>query len=800
MREKLKKSLHIVTCVVLSITVLLSATLTVFAWSDFTQSRANVFRGTVEKTTIVLHKYEIDKDGNITTLPVKNAEFELYKLYDDGTEKKIGGTYVTDQSGKITIDKLSSGNYKFVETNPGYGYGYPTDKDGKPIKEYYFSITAEDALGHGIKEINAYNVRKNSGLEVSKSVQGIGADLDKEFEFTIKFSDGKSYSYRLNGKGKQIDLKDGKFYLKHGETAVFDDLPAGVFYEVTETPDAEYITKSKGNQGTIQLDSMSKAEFINTYIEEPPEEKPIIITVEKIVKGEIPVSEKDREFWFTFTKNDEEPIRFSLKAGEKKTFTVKVGDTYSITEDDPFQFNYIQTSSVNGSGTAIGQEIKVTFINTYIGTVWQTIHGKKTWKLNGASESVIPESITIKLKNGDVIVETKTVYPDENGNWTYEFIAPKYDINGKEIKYTIEEVPIPGFDTTVEGNNIINTYINKTNITVTKIWTGENKNQPKNISVQLYKNGKAHGKPVTIDKSNNWMYTWKDLDANATWTVDELNVPDGYVKKITGNAQTGFIINNIYEEETPPPKEDEEVKVSGTKTWDHGSNPVKDHPTSIVVYVKNGETVVVSALITADDHWSWDFRLPKFDKNGKEIIYTIDESIVSGYTKTIDGYDIKNTYKEPGDDNKDPNIDDESIIISGYKSWNFGNAPENDRPKSITVHVLLNNKIIAQKTVTAADNWKYSFELPKYEADGVTPMRYQIGEGNIPHYTHQVDGYDLINTYKGVDYPGDNPSTGNDFNIILWSSIFIASTTVLIIILRSGHKKRKNNKQGKNNN
>ena len=66
----------------------------------------------------------------------------------------------------------------------------------------------------------------------------------------------------------------------------------------------------------------------------------------------------------------------------------------------------------------------------------------------------LPESITVRLKNGDLLVEEITVTPDESSEWHYTFTAPKYDADGNEIAYTVEEAPITGFIPSYDGFNI----------------------------------------------------------------------------------------------------------------------------------------------------------------------------------------------------------------------------------------------------------------------------------------------------------------------------------------------------------
>ena len=87
------------------------------------------------------------------------------------------------------------------------------------------------------------------------------------------------------------------------------------------------------------------------------------------------------------------------------------------------------------------------------------IEGEKTWELLGYEESVLPESITVRLLGGGQLVEEATVTPDSSGEWHYRFTGPKYDAEGEEIDYTVEEGPLYNFIPAYEGYNIRNTYV-----------------------------------------------------------------------------------------------------------------------------------------------------------------------------------------------------------------------------------------------------------------------------------------------------------------------------------------------------
>ncbi|MBD2790543.1 Cna B-type domain-containing protein, partial [Xenorhabdus sp. DI] len=60
-----------------------------------------------------------------------------------------------------------------------------------------------------------------------------------------------------------------------------------------------------------------------------------------------------------------------------------------------------------------------------------------------------------------------------------------------------------------------------------------------------------------------------------------------------------------------------------------------------------------------------------------------------------------------------------------------------------------NGQVIDTKEVTAATNWKYTFEkLQAYDANGVA-YKYEVKEQPIDGYKSEVNGYDITNTKVG---------------------------------------------------
>jgi len=102
-------------------------------------------------------------------------------------------------------------------------------------------------------------------------------------------------------------------------------------------------------------------------------------------------------------------------------------------------------------------ETETVFANTYIACPNVEIRGEKTWIADGGGP--IPDFIVVKLCGDGLLVEEKTVTPDSDGHWYYSFSAPKFDKDGKEIKYTIQEGPVDHFAPSYEGYDIVNTYV-----------------------------------------------------------------------------------------------------------------------------------------------------------------------------------------------------------------------------------------------------------------------------------------------------------------------------------------------------
>ena len=84
------------------------------------------------------------------------------------------------------------------------------------------------------------------------------------------------------------------------------------------------------------------------------------------------------------------------------------------------------------------------------------------------------------------------------------------------------------------------------------------------------------------------------------------------------------------------------------------------------------------------DNWTYEFTdLPKYE-GGKAITYSIDEEAVEGYTKTVEGYNLKNSYTP------------ETVTIKGTKTWDDKENQDGKRPDKI--------KVLFNKTVNGENH------------------------------------------------------------------------------------------------
>ena len=456
------------------------------------------------------------------------------------------------------------------------------------------------------------------------------------------------------------------------------------------------------------------------------------ITKDGVLQGILTINE-DGTFTFAATKNASGEIEF--------TYHIKS----TINSHHETEFVYSNDSTV----TLLVKERQT-----------KSITGEKVWLDNNNNDNSRPESITVKLFANEKEVKSlkvtkETVAANNPNTWLYEFKnLYMYEVGHENednylINYTVKEEKVPGYTTKITGTTITNTHDPITiDIVGEKVWLDNNNNdnsRPESITVKLFANEKevkslkVTKETVAANNPNTWLYEFKDLPKyengkEINYTVKEEKV-NNY--ETSYNKNNKFVIINTHE--------NEQIKLSGTKTWNDNNNQDGIRPTSIKVTLigRVGEKTVYTSEkieVSADTNWTYEFeKLDKFYE-GKEIIYSVIEENVKGYSVKYNGLDIINTHIP------------EVISITGEKVWVDGDNQDGIRPEKITVIL---NKTVAGNTTKVAENiveedetgnWTFTFEnLPKYENG--TEIIYTLEEVDVNGYTSKIKDYKITNTH-----------------------------------------------------
>ena len=338
-------------------------------------------------------------------------------------------------------------------------------------------------------------------------------------------------------------------------------------------------------------------------------------------------------------------------------------------------------------------------------------------------------SVIRKSTNG--VVGTITTGPDGKGT-IYGLLKDDYIIRetsapsgytlAKDVTVSADSFDSKGATATITDKKAVTT------VSGTKTWKDnddQDGKRPDSIKVNLLANGKVV-QIKTVTASDNWKYSFTNLPEfengqKITYTVTEDAVA-GYTSTIDGY--------NITNNHTPAT-----VKVSGTKTWNDNNNQDGIRPSSITVNLLANGQQVASKKVSASDNWQYSFDNLAAYANGQKITYTVTEDAVAGYTSTVDGYNVTNNHTPA------------TVKVSGAKTWNDDNNQDGIRPSSITVNLLANGQQVASKTVSASDNWQYSFDNLAAYANG-QKITYTVTENAVAGYTSTIDGYNITNTHN----------------------------------------------------
>ena len=422
--------------------------------------------------------------------------------------------------------------------------------------------------------------------------------------------------------------------------------------------------------------------------------------------------------------------------------------TYRVEETVPE--NYTQTKKVENSFENKVKDGAATQI---------TVRGTKTWVDYSNAGKTRPENLELHLYADDMeVMDAAPVWTKEGNVWSYSYTGlKKFTEDGKPITYRVEETVPENYTQT---KNVENSFENKvkdgiatqTTVSGTKTWVDYSNaggTRPQTLTLHLFADGTeiVDAVPVWSNTDGNvWNYSYNDLQKYTddgvliVYTVEE--------EKLQDYSQTGKADNNF--ENTVNDDERTLKSVEGTKTWEDYSNVEGTRPSAeefSLILLADGTPVEKTPVWNNTDGNKWNYRftdLPIYTSDGKEIVYTVMESVPDGYVRTDSG---------ESNDLVNKLIDDAKTLttVNGTKIWvDYSNAG-NTRPDYLVLNLYADGA--KQENITPVwekdgNVWSYSFEKLKRYTDDGQEITYTVEEVIPEGYEQEVsqDGRIFTNT------------------------------------------------------
>lgn len=173
------------------------------------------------------------------------------------------------------------------------------------------------------------------------------------------------------------------------------------------------------------------------------------------------------------------------------------------------------------------------------------------------------------------------------------------------------------YDETVNPKILVDEVPVTTQVKVLKVWDDESdtSKRPESIEVQLLKDGEVY-KTETLNKDNNWRFTWNELEGKNNWSVVEKSVPNGYTVTLNTDSNLYTLTNKLTPSTTVPAEPGTPVTVENpstpeTTTSQQVSTTTPDTP----VTTQAPETPVTSESTTSATPSTPDTKLPRTGLN-----------------------------------------------------------------------------------------------------------------------------------------------------------------------------------------
>lgn len=289
-------------------------------------------------------------------------------------------------------------------------------------------------------------------------------------------------------------------------------------------------------------------------------------------------------------------------------------------------------------------------------------------------------------------------------------------------------------------------------LTVEKVWDDGDDcdlKRPDSVSVQLKDaNGNLFGEPVALNEENSWTYTWKGLEYYISTTensgsiysyeVEEVEIPERYTAKVSGNRDDGYTITNTYIPDG--------IDICATVSWNDAENQDGLRPEYVhLQLLSDGTASGEPVIINASDNWSRTWTVNK-NNQGKEIAWSVAaQDVPEGYIAEVTG-DVETGYTVTYTHTP------ETLDLNVSVAWDDENNQDAIRPDSVKVALKANGEATGSTiTLEEANNWAGTFEnVPKYNAGEI--ISYTLEETDLPNGYHASvestsDGFKITNRH-----------------------------------------------------
>ena len=239
----------------------------------------------------------------------------------------------------------------------------------------------------------------------------------------MEVSAATGWAFESKALPKYKDGKEIAYEVKEVAVASYET-------EITKTKDGKYTVTNKLTPEKIAVSGQKTWNDANNR----DGKRPNSITVKLLANGkptDKTATASEATGWkYEFTELDR------YQAGKEITYTVE-----EVAVPEGYQ------SIPNGMNVTNNYEPKVTHVE-----------GTKTWNDNNNQDGIRPSSIQVKLLADGQDTGLIATASEATG-WKYHFEGLAKNQNGKEIKYTVQEVNVPeGYTSTVNGYNITNVH------------------------------------------------------------------------------------------------------------------------------------------------------------------------------------------------------------------------------------------------------------------------------------------------------------------------------------------------------